>query len=71
MVSFKDSRIQNRMQKKHSTGQKTREKTTQILLGQIWYKPEHETHRNQPNVYKILKSISKDIGNSQNSGTHR
>ena len=59
------------MQKKHSTSQKTSQKMTQILLGQIWYKCEHETYRTQPKVYKILKSISKYIGNSQNSGTHR
>ena len=71
MVSFKEGRRQNRMQKKHSTSQKTCEKKAQSLLGQIWYKSKHEIHRTQPKVYKILKSISKDIGNSQNSGTHR
>ena len=61
MAEFKETRRQAGIQKKHSTGQKRSEKKTKTFVGQICYKLENETYRNQPKVYKILKQSSKDV----------
>ena len=47
--------------KKHSVRKERSEKKTQSLLWQICSKSRHETYGTQPEVYKILKQISKDI----------
>jgi hypothetical protein len=54
MAKFKEARRQNRIQKKHRRRQ--RDSWDKFVTDL-----EHETYRTQPQVYNILKQISKDI----------
>ena len=61
MVSFKEARRQNGIQKKYSITQRRSEKRHRASWNTLVTNLKYETNRTQPKVYKILKQTSKDI----------
>jgi len=61
MAEFKETRSQTGIQKKHSTVQKEVRRRQRISWDKFVTNLEHETCRTQPEVYKILKQVSKDV----------
>jgi hypothetical protein len=64
MVKFKEARRQNT---KETATAKRDVRRQRASWDRFITNLEHETYRNQPQVYKILKQIRKDKRNSKNS----
>jgi hypothetical protein len=60
MAEFKETRRKPGTQKKHNTSQNRRRRQP-LSCDKLVRELEHETYRNQPKVYNILKHISKDL----------